>query len=552
MAKVKLFHRQSAYRVRELTIRCATSGEADGVARPRSAFQPTGAAIMAYIRKNVWELGGDWADPILWYARGVKAMKARALNDLTGWRFFGAIHGFSRRWWQQLGYLNSTDQMPSNADIATYWKQCQHGSWYFLPWHRGYLIAFEAVIRDAVAGLGGPADWALPYWNYFKPNQNQLPPAFASADWPDGSGDNPLYIVQRYGPDNDGNVYIPLDQVDLNALGDPDFTGAGSGGSPGFGGVDTGFSHGGQVHGAVETQPHDQVHTLVGGGDAQTRALMTWPDLAGLDPIFWLHHANIDRLWEVWAQIPTANGNPTSPRWINGPASIGERSFVMPMPGGTSWTYTPGDMSHLSTLGYNYDDVSPPSLTPQLVARLQRLGVPAAESVARSTAMAGPKTVELLGANTQSLRLAGAEAADRVALDSAVLGKVTASLGAAARARAAPDRIFLNLENVRGLNDAIVFNVYVDVPDGKDPAQHPELRAGSIALFGVRKATLANDKHAGDGLTFVLEITHIIDGLHLAGALNVSELHVRLVPRRSVPEADQVSIGRISLFRQGS
>jgi tyrosinase len=63
---------------------------------------------------------------------------------------------------------------------------------------------------------------------------------------------------------------------------------------------------------------------------------------------------------------------------------------------------------------------------------------------------------------------------------------------------------------------------------------------------------LANDKHAGDGLTFVLEITHIIDSLHLAGALNVSEFRVRLVPRRPVPEAAQVSVGRISLFRQGS
>ena len=32
-----------------------------------------------YTRQNVWELGGDWADPILWYARGVREMKARAL-----------------------------------------------------------------------------------------------------------------------------------------------------------------------------------------------------------------------------------------------------------------------------------------------------------------------------------------------------------------------------------------------------------------------------------------------------------------------------------------
>lgn len=518
--------------------------------RPRRALRRrVGRAITTYIRKNVWELGGDWADPILWYARGVKAMKARALNELTGWRFYGAIHGFDRQLWRQLGYLHATDQMPSNADIATYWSQCQHGSWYFLPWHRGYVFAFEAVIRDAVVKLGGPADWSLPYWNYFKPNENQLPPAFASADWPDGSGDNPLYVVQRYGPDNDGNVYVPMDQVDLNALGDPDFVGAGSGGSPGFGGVDTGFSHGGQVHGGIETQPHDMVHTLVGGGDQQTLALMTWPDLAGLDPIFWLHHANIDRLWEAWRRLPASNGNPTDANWLGGPASIGERAFAMPMPGGGSWTYTPGDVQDLSVLGYDYDDYTPPSETPQLVARLRRLGVQAAESVARSAAMAGSNAVELLGANTRSLRLAGAGASDRVALDSAVLGKVAASLRAAARS--APDRVFLNLENVRGVNDAVNFSVYINVPADEDPARHPELKAGSIALFGVSKATLVDDKHAGNGLTFVLEITRIIDNLHLAGALKVAELPVRLVPRKPVPEAAQISIGRISLFRQG-
>jgi len=163
--------------------------------------------------------------------------------------------------------------------------------------------------------------------------------------------------------------------------------------------------------------------------------------------------------------------------------------------------------------------------------------------------MAGPKTTELIGANTQSVRLVGAEAAAPVALDAAVLGKVTASLTAAART--APDRVFLNLENVRGVNDAVSFTVYIDVPRGGAGAQQPELKAGSITLFGVSKATLADDTHAGDGLTFVLEITPLIDKLHLADALNVSELHVRLVPRRPVPEDAQISIGRISVFRQG-
>ena len=69
-------------------------------------------------------------------------------------------------------------------------------------------------------------------------------------------------------------------------------------------------------------------------------------------------------------------------------------------------------------------------------------------------------------------------------------------------------------------------------------------------MFGVRKATLKDEAHAGDGLTFVLDISHVIDTLHLAGALSAKEIHVRLVPLRPVPEAAKVSIGRISLFRQ--
>jgi len=66
----------------------------------------------------------------------------------------------------------------------------------------------------------------------------------------------------------------------------------------------------------------------------------------------------------------------------------------------------------------------------------------------------------------------------------------------------------------------------------------------------VRKATEADAQHAGDGLTFVLEITDVIDKLHLDGALNANQLHVRLVPRLPVPDAAQISIGRISVYRQ--
>jgi len=163
--------------------------------------------------------------------------------------------------------------------------------------------------------------------------------------------------------------------------------------------------------------------------------------------------------------------------------------------------------------------------------------------------MAKSRHVELLGANAGTVQLVGREARSTVTLDDAVKRIVRTSLVGATVAKP-PDRVFINLENVRGLNDATVFNVYINAPEGDDPAQHPECKAGSIALFGVRKATQTGDEHAGSGLTFVLEISQIVDRLHLSGSLDGSQLDVLLVPRNPVPEAAQISIGRISVFRQ--
>ena len=169
--------------------------------------------------------------------------------------------------------------------------------------------------------------------------------------------------------------------------------------------------------------------------------------------------------------------------------------------------------------------------------------------------MAGPPNVELLGANAQSIRLTGTEARASVALSPTVKNKVAASVQAARAAagapQTAPDRVFLNLENVRGLNDAVTFDVYINLPEGEDPAQHPELKAGTIGLFGVRRATVRDGQHTGDGINYVLEITSIVDALHLSGALDANQLQVRLVPASPVPDSAQVSIGRISVYRQG-
>ena len=165
--------------------------------------------------------------------------------------------------------------------------------------------------------------------------------------------------------------------------------------------------------------------------------------------------------------------------------------------------------------------------------------------------MATGKNEELVGANQAALSIKGAGASTDVKLDANVRRKMSASLANASET-APPDRVFLNLENVRGARDAHVLSVYINLPEGAKPAGHPELLAGSVGLFGLRRASLNEGKHGGQGLNFVLEITDIVDALHLKNAADVEALNVTLVPHQAVPDHVQITIGRVSIYRQGS
>jgi tyrosinase len=185
----------------------------------------------------------------------------------------------------------------------------------------------------------------------------------------------------------------------------------------------------------------------------------------------------------------------------------------------------------------------------QLGARIQQLA-PAHAAVGVAATMTPGKTVELVGASKKNLLVRGAQTRTAVPLDTAMRNKVTDSLAFTSEERA-PDRIFLNLENVRGLNDAVAFYVYVGLPKGARPEDHPNNMVGSIALFGVSKASMPTEEHGGQGLTFVLEITRVIDELHLTNTLNIDSIDVLLVPVKPITKTSQFSIGRVSVFRQG-
>ncbi len=533
--------------------------------------------MATYTRANAWKNGGTFNNSdLLWYAKGVHAMQKRRLDEKSSWWFFAAIHGeyvtpasvkanpTSLPWAKIPGPPQvPTTPLPDQNIVKLFWKQCQHQTWYFAPWHRGYLLALEAQIRHVVVALGGPKSWALPYWDYLASKQESaIPPAFTQAHLPDGTA-NPLFVNARFGLDGLGdNIFVPTKAsvgqrggiVTQSCLANDLYTGHDRiTKPPGFGGPKTTFSHGGGQNGNLENNPHNLVHSYVGGADERAGSptegiagLMSDPGTAALDPIFYLHHANIDRLWAAWNQ--GEKHNPSDPNWLKGPAAGGADEFVMPMPGGKDWVYTPQEMTNLARLDYSYDTLPPAAAAPiSLADRVKRLAGPTATIPSAAVARAGGKEVELIGANEQALPITGAGTQTTVKLDPAGRQAVAASLDAATVKE--PDRVYLSLENVQGTHDPGVLSVYVNLPAGANPDDHPELLAGSVGLFGLGGASSPGSKHGGTGLAFTLDITDIVDSLHLHKTLQNDSLQVTIVPHKPIPQNAKITVGQLRVYR---
>jgi tyrosinase len=95
-----------------------------------------------------------------------------------------------------------------------------------------------------------------------------------------------------------------------------------------------------RIFGALE-RPHNDVHNSVGG----VMSSMMSP----LDPVFWVHHANIDRLWWEWNR--RGNQNTTNSYWLN----FATGSAIMPDQGGTLFPFRVRDALTTDALGYTYD-----------------------------------------------------------------------------------------------------------------------------------------------------------------------------------------------------
>lgn len=244
-------------------------------------------------------------------------------------------------------------------------------------------------------------------------------------------------------------------------------------------------------------------------------------------------------MWAEWNDL--GNKNPVDPNWLKGPAAIGEREFVMPLPGTNGWVFTPGEMTSLSTLDYRYDEreaVAVPESIDALAVRMNKLGVAIPEEGLPTLRSAQEISSELVGASSGKHELVGTQLDVNVKLDTTPWKSVSRSLRSASIS-SLPDQVFLEIENVKGTKDGNILNVSVN-----------NISAGKVSLFGLLEASERDSHHGGSGLTFIVNITDIIDDLHLSNDLDVSSLQVDITASHAINEDHKINIGRISIHRE--
>jgi tyrosinase len=257
---------------------------------------------------------------------------------------------------------------------------------------------------------------------------------------------------------------------------------------------------------------------------------------AGLDPLFWLHHANIDRLWTVWQRRDPLHLDPSDTQWLNGV------SFEFHDETGAVVAMTCDQVMDTAAdpLSYEYDDVSDP------------LAAGRTRGPAREAAMTDEEQPipEMVGATDEPLVLTGKAESTSV--------PVTAPSGPARSrgATAAPSRVYLNIENITGDGEPTSYAVYLNLPPGADPADHRDLFAGILPMFGVAEASRA-DGHPGSGLQYSLEVSAVVRTLEARNDWDPATVRVTFVPRRrslpseasrSAAAADPIQVGRVSVY----
>lgn len=427
---------------------------------------------------------------------------------------------------QYTSFLNAVRTMKANTNSGSpsswaYWTNvhvnyCPHDIAYFLAWHRGYLYYFEQQLRT----VSGDSTLTLPYWNYYR--YPSMPAEFTDP------ANKPLYV-----PRAGTNVYRALTL------------------SP-FASSVWNFQRGttNAFEPQFESAPHNPVHNLIGN----VMATMRSPN----DPIFYLHHANVDRLWHAWA-LPDGKGIPYTSNPYNSATSsaywAGSFTYSSSLTLPRYRSYYPG------WLGYDYaDNTKPTSLPPSARAnpespiRLVQAQVapiltrPAAVNFPATAARAISATSRSLG-GVSGVILTESSVSSRLPLTASALQSLQDAVSVAISpppqlAADAVQSVKVVLDSLQllgaGVNGGYFYNVYLNLPATGDAGDAHRYFLGTAGPFEIAAAS-----HHGPAL-LEYPATEVLSHFSADELRDVTLSFVRVSGENPVPGA-VIRIGEVRI-----
>lgn len=254
----------------------------------------------------------------------------------------------------------------------------------FLPWHREFLLQVEADLRSINSAL------FIPYWDWTEdaegsPLNSSIweddflggngveannwevatgPFAYSNGNWPIPEDHDGPALRRQFGG---SSPTLPTKEDLALAMAEGFYDTPPFNSSP----FNIGFRN--RLEGWITqrgdsrvkkpgSQLHNRVHLWVGG----SMEPMTSPN----DPVFFLHHCFVDKVWSDWQALQQKQNPAAAPHYApesGGPPSHNLDDQLKP------WQRTIRDVLDISTLGYSYEQ---PANQPQLLNMVARINPP--------------------------------------------------------------------------------------------------------------------------------------------------------------------------------
>jgi tyrosinase len=300
---------------------------------------------MKNVRKNVRDLTQTEKQC---YIQAVKGLKTK-ISPITGRSIYDEY---------VLWHSNATQRRDPSDPRG--FRNRAHAGPVFHAWHRYYLFRFEKQLQKVVPGV------TIPYWDWTQDTDDPLNSPVWADDFMGGNGDRLNNYLVKTGPFA-GDQWITINingspkgglqrsfsrsislptKTDVQiSLGEIPFDRPpwNVDSSPSYRNRSEGYLNAEGVFG--RRQLHNQVHNWIGGD-------MGSPNISPNDPVFFLHHCNVDRLWAIWqAKNPTQHYVPNG----EGPTGHNLYDLMYPWDGTTTKLKArPIDVLNISRLDCTY------------------------------------------------------------------------------------------------------------------------------------------------------------------------------------------------------